>query len=166
MLIRILFITNFSIENSYKKIKKNSKNMHEKIQKNRQNAQKKKAKKVQSPAQHDMQVETAEEMDMPTPSITPDDLDVQYTYKETKSGQLEIDIDEEPMEEAPMEQLKFKKQDNEPYNLPPVQLLNEPQAQSQQREKSQITKTVQLLKEKYKSIGVQAKIPKAHIDPD
>src|SRR5690625_1955716 len=165
MLIGILFFTNFSIGNSYAKIKQISKNLHKKIQNNRQNAQKKKAKKVQSPAQHDMQVETAEEMDMPTPSITPDDLDVQYTYKETKSGQLEIDIDEEPMEEAPMEQLKFKKQDNEPYNLPPVQLLNEPQAQSQQREKSQITKTVQLLEETFKSFGVQAKITKAHVGP-
>src|SRR5690625_4184081 len=76
MLIGILFFTNFSIGNSYAKIKQISKNLHEKIQKNRQNAQKKKAKKVQSPAQHDMQVETAEEMDMPTPSTTPDDLDV------------------------------------------------------------------------------------------
>src|SRR5690625_3527411 len=165
MLIGILFFTNFSIGNSYAKIKQISKNLHKKIQTNRQNAQKKKAKKVQSPAQHDMQVETAEEMDMPTPSITPDDLDVQYRYKETKSGQLEIDIDEEPMEEAPMEQLKFKKQDNEPYNLPPVQLLNEPLAQSQQREKSQITKTVQLLEETFKSFGVQAKITKAHVGP-
>src|SRR5690625_7543807 len=112
-----------------------------------------------------MQVETAEEMDMPTPSITPDDLDVQYTYKETKSGQLESDIDEEPMEEAPMEQLKCKKQDNEPYNLPPVQLLNEPQAQSQQRERSQITKTDRIREDTFKSSGVRAKLTETHVAP-
>src|SRR5690625_5387438 len=89
MLIGILFFTNFSIGNSYAKIKQISKNLHKKIQKNRQNAQKKKAKKVQSPAQHDMQVETAEEMDMPTPSITPDDLDVQYTRSEEHTSELQ-----------------------------------------------------------------------------
>src|SRR5690625_4935999 len=43
MLIGILFFTNFSIGNSYAKIKQISKNLHKKIQKNRQNAQKKKA---------------------------------------------------------------------------------------------------------------------------
>lgn len=165
MLIGILFFTNFSIGNGYAKIKQLVKKFQTAIKKNRQKARKEKNKRTQQSVAQTMQVEPAEELGTPETPVIPNELDVQYTYKETKSGQLEIDMEEEPIEELPMEELKFNKHEQEPYHLPPIQLLNEPTTQSQQREKSQIKKTVQLLEATFKSFGVQAKITKAHVGP-
>src|SRR5690625_617023 len=149
MVIGILFFTNFSIGNGYVKIKQLLKKIQTASKKNKQEARKEKQKRTQ-PAAQTMQVEQAEELGTPEMPPIPNELDVQYTYKETKSGQLEIDMEDEPIEELPMEELKFNKHEQEPYHLPPIQLLNEPITQSQQREKSQIKKTVQLLEATFK----------------
>ena len=50
-------------------------------------------------------------------------------------------------------------------NLPSIELLAEAVKHSQQREKSQIHKTVQVLEQTFHSFGVKAKITKAHVGP-
>ncbi len=55
--------------------------------------------------------------------------------------------------------------ENDQYEFPSIELLDEPVKYTQQREKSQIKKTVQILEQTFQSFGVHAKITKAHVGP-
>lgn len=101
-------------------------------------------------------------------------LDVQYSFEEP-SGQMTFQ-EEEPVpvqdkttesaviEEEPMIKPEVPG-DQEAYELPSLELLSEPLKQTQQKEKSQIQKTVRVLEQTFDSFGVKAKITKAHVGP-
>lgn len=102
-------------------------------------------------------------------------LDVQYSFEEP-SGQMAAFQEEEPEpakekpEEAASEEVEPVMQpatleDQEHYELPSLDLLSEPLKQTQQKEKSQIQKTVRVLEQTFDSFGVKAKITKAHVGP-
>lgn len=98
-------------------------------------------------------------------------MDVKLAY--TDDGQLAIPVDEEPKEEleevdetdAEIEDIAFTEKENDDYILPPLELLNEPQAQSQASEQAQIKKTAKVLEDTFKSFGVSAKVTAAHVGP-
>src|SRR5690625_4817012 len=164
MLIGLFFLFNFSLEKLYQNIKNSLQNVQKNWQKRKKTKKKMKKKRVRKQQPEPVQEEVIE----PVQAVVPDDgIDVQYTYKANKSGQLQIQMDEptEENKEDMTEEIEFQQQDHEPYILPSIELLNEPKNQSQQKEKSQIKKTVQLLEETFDSFGVKAKITKAHVGP-
>ncbi len=169
MLIGLLFIFNFSIEKSYKKVKNGFQNVRKNAKENRK--KRKTAKKVaeKKRMKNSRPQPIPGEVIEPPTDLAPEsdnEIDVQYTYKATKSGQLQIHIEEDkPVEVKDEHTIEFTHHDHEPYQLPSIELLNQPLNQSQQKEKSQIKKTVQLLEETFESFGVRAKITKAHVGP-
>lgn len=174
ILIGIIFMTNLSIGNFYIKLR-------ERISvrwKDFNEARKKKraAKQVSDEAtgtyepspEPEEEVHITKDLKKPT-----EDVDVQFSYDETNDGQLMMQMEEpsksaeetEELEEIDVTVGDIGKEHNDHYVLPSIELLAEPVKHSQQREKSQIQKTVHILEQTFESFGVKAKITKAHVGP-
>ena len=99
-------------------------------------------------------------------------LAVEYSFTEDGTGQMTIKLDQndpsnqnndDSKEDEPI--IQMNQSENDRYELPSVDLLDEPVKYTQQKEKSQIQKTVQILEQTFQSFGVKAKITKAHVGP-
>src|SRR5699024_8180101 len=91
---------------------------------------------------------------------------VQYAYDE-KADPTNTDSKEQNEIEGELDIVLHssnKRADgHDDYKLPSIQLLNEPVVVSQEKERAQIKRTVQILEDTFKSFGVEAKITKAHV---
>ena len=164
--IGLIFMTNLSLGNFYQKLKEKVSAIWKKSQEIRTN---KKARKQAEPTisygEENQEMEKTNELETPS-----EEVDVQFSYDEKSNGQLMLQIDEEKETETSVEDAeeisvkKVKHQETNYYELPSVKLLN-PVKHSQQRDKPQIQKTVQVLEETFESFGVNAKITKAHVGP-
>lgn len=166
LIIGIIFMTNLSIGNFYNKLRERLiekwKVRKEKRQKNKEEKQE---NNVNANKQEDLQAEIAVQVETVD---SDEEVAVQYSFEESESGQLEIPIEEENDEDdaAHHERITgIQAEGTSNYELPPIELLSEPIKHTQQQEKSQIQKTVQLLEQTFHSFGVKAKITKAHVGP-
>lgn len=79
--------------------------------------------------------------------------------------------EEEPKEDIPTQVddiediAQVENIENEDYELPPMRVLNEPIATSQQQEKSHIQSTVRKLERTFQSFNVKARVSKVHVGP-
>ncbi|NIK10847.1 DNA translocase FtsK [Alkalibacillus almallahensis] len=80
---------------------------------------------------------------------------------ETSEWTERVDQESEQVDES----LPLTELENEDYSLPPLNLLSNPVAHSQQQEKSQIQSTVKKLEQTFHSFGVKAKVTKVHVGP-
>ena len=168
LLIGFIFMTNLSIGNFYSKIKKRIAETLIKLK------EKRKAKKeaAKSDDGETLSYEMAEEAAPESEELKKpaEEVDVQFSYDEETNGQLMLQMEEE-QQEPPQEEEEIEvsvigvEEDNDSYELPSIDLLNEPVKHTQQKEKSQIQKTVQVLEQTFQSFGVKAKITKAHVGP-
>lgn len=163
ILIGFLFLTNFMLGNAYAKSKQILIDNWGKIQvRLEQNQSKQKTKRsVTEPIDQSFTTESAEEM--PIEPIY-EEVDVNYSYEET-TGQMTLPIETKEKTADKDELILETEQQDSDYELPPLDLLAEPVKHSQQREKSQIQKTVKILEQTFQSFGVNAKITKAHVGP-
>lgn len=165
--IGIMFVTNIFIgsfiEKLIKKLKQLWKEYESKLKKRKE---RKASQKVSQAEEEDMIVDDIEENDVPW---VDDEVTVQYSFDD-ETGQLSMpteEVDEEISEEEKLDHvtLTIDSVDEDEYELPPLELLDEPVVHSQIKEKSQIKKTVRILEQTFQSFGVQAKITKAHVGP-
>jgi S-DNA-T family DNA segregation ATPase FtsK/SpoIIIE len=167
--IGLIFMTNLSLGNLVIKMKDKLKVRWQEKQQQRQEMKKMKKVKKQE-----------EKITMnPVPDLTSstnEELDVQYSFAENETGQMMFQQDEEKEimpkhehEDTSDQEMpaihEIKEKENEQYELPPAHILNEPILHTQQKEKSQIQKTVRVLEQTFQSFGVKAKITKAHVGP-
>lgn len=164
LLIGVLFMTNFSIGTMYLKLKTFMKASFEGLLEKRED--RKIAEQPKQPKKKKQEVPILYEEEQKSEQ---EDFDVQYTFEEP-GGQLsmqieeEIEKDEQEEETMPKINIAFSSDDAD-YELPSPSLLADPIKHTQQREKSQIQKTVRMLEETFQSFGVHAKITKAHVGP-
>ncbi len=171
ILIGLIFMTNLSIGNFYLNMRKK---LAEKWQNFKAKRESKKAEKqVNKNANHAYEADVHEENSNADGLKKPQEVvDVQFSYEENDSGQLMLQMEdenstppEETEEEIDVSVIDMNSTQNDHYELPSIDLLSEPIKHSQQREKSQIHKTVQVLEQTFQSFGVKAKITKAHVGP-
>lgn len=167
IVIGLLFVTNIFIgrllEKSKQKIKKN----WQAYQKKRKQRNKRRAQ--QSATSANTHTLSSDDQDEPLETWPEADVTVQYSLDEA-TGQLSIPVEEtaesgQVVEETDSVIFPIETQAEDDYELPPLELLDEPVIHSQIKEKSQIKKTVRILEQTFQSFGVQAKITKAHVGP-
>jgi len=156
--IGLMFMTNLSLANVYKKGKETIRKVFGFVQatyarfteqKDNEEERENESKKAETPPQYE------EER-----------VDVQYAYiedeeKATDDAQNEL----KEQEDVTLHTRNDRALLTDDYELPSIELLDEPTVVSQQKEKAQIKRTVQILEDTFKSFGVQAKITKAHVGP-
>src|SRR5699024_7126920 len=74
-------------------------------------------------------------------------MDVQFAYKQEDNGQLKMDEsnkDDKDEQQSDVD-ISFQEKENDEYILPAITLLKEPKSHSQQKEKSQINQTAEIL---------------------
>ncbi|MEI3604654.1 DNA translocase FtsK [Pseudogracilibacillus sp. SE30717A] len=168
ILIGIIFMTNLSIGNFYLKTREKMSDRWKKLQETIKKKKPKKEERTGAPTSYEAEPEQEDEIkELKKPT---EDLDVQFSYDETNNGQLAMPMEEEIEPEEELNDLDVTVVDrnnekNDHYVLPSIELLAEPVKHSQQREKSQIQKTVHILEQTFESFGVKAKITKAHVGP-
>lgn len=168
ILIGIIFMTNLSIGNFYLKTREKMSDRWKKLQETIKKKKPKKEERTEAPTSYEAEPEQEDEIkELKKPT---EDLDVQFSYDETNNGQLAMPMEEEIEPEEELNDLDVTVVDrnnekNDHYVLPSIELLAEPVKHSQQREKSQIQKTVHILEQTFESFGVKAKITKAHVGP-
>ncbi|HLR71516.1 MAG TPA: DNA translocase FtsK, partial [Pseudogracilibacillus sp.] len=170
ILIGFLFMTNLSIGNFYLKVREKLAERFKEMKEKRE--RKKAAKEISKEAKTSNNVSVQENFpDNEAVEKRAEEIDVQFSYEEASSGQLMLQMDEEKQqveefaEEVDVSIIDMNQEENDHYELPSIDLLAEPVKYSQQREKSQIHKTVQILEQTFQSFGVKAKITKAHVGP-
>src|SRR5690625_4852697 len=170
VLIGFIFMTNLSIGNFYLNIKKKLADRFNIIKDNRE--KRKKEKQASKNAEITEEEESIGEKSISLPLEEPSkEVDVQFSYDETENGQLMLQMEEDAGTEPPRKEesdksiIDLNTEENDEYELPPVELLTEVTKHSQQQEKSQIHKTVQVLEQTFDSFGVKARITKAHVGP-
>ncbi|MFD2133186.1 DNA translocase FtsK [Pseudogracilibacillus auburnensis] len=166
LMIGFIFMTNLSIGNFYSKLKNIFIELVKKIKERREEKKATKAETTQASTENGSQtIEPPIEMD----KHEPEEVDVQYSFEESTNGQLIIPMDDHEQEVEDEEMIEHMPNEIENgmdhYELPSPHLLSEPVKHTQQREKSQIQKTVQMLEQTFQSFGVKAKITKAHVGP-
>src|SRR5699024_9053420 len=88
----------------------------------------------------------------------------QMAFPEEDTSREEADsVEDDELEKGTISDMI--KHENEAYELPSMNNLNDPVKQTQQREKSQIQKIVRVLEQTFESFGVKAKVTKAHVGP-
>lgn len=89
-----------------------------------------------------------------------------YTQDEDREPEpLHVTNENERTDNTQDHSFSMTEKENHDYTLPPFDLLKDPVHQSQQREKSNIQKTVKKLERTFHSFGVQAKVTKVHVGP-
>lgn len=170
--IGMIFMTNISIGNIYMKGKRWGEQLvHKLVEKRKQWQEQRKIEKEN--AKVDIATSDAELSNEMDPSHEEGDVAVEYSFTETETGQLSLQLEDEnknggkrtdpSTDDEPV--IHMTSNENDQYELPSIELLDEPVKHTQQREKSQIKKTVQILEQTFQSFGVQAKITKAHVGP-
>lgn len=171
ILIGLIFMTNLSIGNFYLNMRKKLAEKWKQSKEKRENKKAiKQASKDRDIGDEDVQDENSNSNGLQKPQ---EEVDVQFSYEETTGGQLALQMEEEsstPSKEEEKEVIDvsvidMNSPENDHYELPSIELLAEPVKHSQQREKSQIHKTVHVLEQTFQSFGVKAKITKAHVGP-
>lgn len=159
--IGLMFMTNLSLGNVYQKGKELAKKTTQFVQSLYHRIIEKKEKDT-----------TNEEEQKEEPTSTENEQEeqvaVQYAYDE-KADPTNTDSKEQNEIEGELDIVLHssnKRADgHDDYKLPSIQLLNEPVVVSQEKERAQIKRTVQILEDTFKSFGVEAKITKAHVGP-
>lgn len=171
MFIGITFMTNLSLGNFYMKCKQWSGKLIHRFSERRKRW---KEQKESEKAKANVEIQTSDQKEDDNVEETEQDnpLAVEYSFTEDGTGQMTIKLDQndpsnqnndDSKEDEPI--IQMNQSENDQYELPSVDLLDEPVKYTQQKEKSQIQKTVQILEQTFQSFGVKAKITKAHVGP-
>src|SRR5690606_13160322 len=94
-------------------------------------------------------------------------IDIQFAH-DASTGQMFIPLEDEDeeMEENDVDNIVIHgTSDDDDYELPPIELLDEPKKHTQRRDKARIKSTVETLERTFKSFGVKATITRAHVGP-
>lgn len=163
MIVGILFLTNFLISNVYEKVKVLFTNGMATIKNNIKQNRERKKEQQQLEMAAGSETET---IDFNT--VETEEFDVQFAHDET-TGQMFIPVEEdenrETDDEEETEEIVIASENDDDYELPSIELLDEPKKQAQRHDKVQIKSTVQILERTFESFGVNASITKAHVGP-
>ncbi|MHA6251240.1 FtsK/SpoIIIE family DNA translocase [Oceanobacillus sp. CAU 1775] len=165
ILIGLIFITEMSIgelvNKFYQLVKKGFNSIREKL-KNRMQTRKEKVK------DQPIEVTPTNELEVENEIQISDFTEVAYKQSAEKESEKLI---ETPAEPEASEDVSFdpdltpNEKENHDYKLPPLDLLLEPEKNSQQYEKSQVQATVRKLEQTFHSFGVKAKVTKVNVGP-
>lgn len=160
IIVGILFLTNFLISNVIDRLKEFFAKWTSSL--------KEKFKQLRERKANEEEFEMAagnESQTINFNTTNTEDIDVQFSHDE-QTGQMFIPIeDEEDSEVEEEEEIVISTSGDDEYELPSIELLDEPKKQTQRHDKAQIRSTVQTLEQTFASFGVQATITKAHVGP-
>ncbi len=86
------------------------------------------------------------------------------TIDSFEAKQWDEAIEENESDEV-LDNLTLSETENEDYKLPPLNLLDQPKKQNQQKEKAHLHSSVKTLEQTFESFGVKAKVAKVHVGP-
>lgn len=174
-IIGIVFITDFSIGAFLEKRLKGFKSRMAQLLKSKK--EKKKLKKSQITAKeieidgpfHEKNEEVhRDEVDTVIEPVIQEFTDVAYptkTLTDNEEGQGESNPSNKSDEMEGDQPLPLTEMENVDYQLPPIELLDEPKNQHHQQAKGEIQATVRKLERTFQSFGVKARVTRVHVGP-
>jgi len=167
ILIGLIFITQISLGDLFnkgmKQIIKSVKNFVSNWKMNRK-------EKIRQTEEVPIETHQTKQEEIPAEDGEDNDLpDVAYAIptQNTNGRQTENNQKEDQPEKDEIDEhlIAMTEEENHEYELPSIDLLEEPKQNKQQYEKSQIQATVRKLERTFKSFGVNAKVTKVHVGP-
>ena len=162
LLIGIVFLLDLSLDKIFSARIKQFKTWH-KDRKKRKKEPKKEQRKIKPTLAIQDQTEEAEEEEGPVIAAF-----TEVAYSEQVDNEIEQSEPEATPQEPEMETLEvtaMTELENQSYELPAIQLLDQPKNKKHQQDRKGIQQTVRKLESTFESFGVKAKVAKVHIGP-
>lgn len=159
MVIGLLFISEKSLGEIFSKAAKRIKTRWKKIRTSWQQRveERREARETQLFQEEQEELPLADE----EPVIN-DFADVTYMMEQETPEQIVVESDEAEEVDYSM---TVTEQENYDYELPSIDLLDEPKHTAEQQERSEIQATVKKLEKTFRSFGVNARVTKVHVGP-